>query len=104
MAAYILRLVGTKQFVGFYTADTEDELINLINEEIAPGRYEYAVIQGGYGVEFRKGGAHVKYEIGKGNLALAKALAKADYIYLTKEAHFALYSGWNLTWKRLRQG
>ena len=103
MPAYLLRIAGTKHFVGFYAADSEDDLFDLIDEETDPGDYEYAVVKYGFGIEFRKDGWNVKYKIGRGAKALATALDKADVVCITDVAYYALISGEDLTWRRLYQ-
>ena len=103
MPAYLLRIAGTKQFVGFYAAESEDELFFLIDEETDPYEYEYAIVEYGFGLEFRKRGWNVRYKIGRGAKALAAALGKADGVYITEAARYALTSGVGLTWKRLFQ-
>jgi hypothetical protein len=84
---------------GFYAADTENDLFDLIDPETNPEDYEYAVIPEGYGIEFRKGPWPVKFRIG--TKALNKALGKADSVYLTEEVFYALADGKDLTWHRL---
>ena len=103
MPAYLLRIAGTKRFVGFYAADKEDHLFDLIDEDTDPGDYEYAVVRYGFGIEFRKDGWPVKYKIGQGGKELATALDKADAVYVTDVAYYALTTGEDLTWKRLYQ-
>ena len=103
MPAYLLRYAGTDHFAGFYAADSQDHLFFLIDEETDPFEYEYAVVKYGYGIEFRKRGWNVKYKIGKGERALATALGKADGVYITEAAYYALISGEDLTWQRLHR-
>ena len=55
MPAYLVRYADTKHFAGFYAADIKDDLFYLIDEETDPGDYEYALIESGFGIEFRKG-------------------------------------------------
>ena len=57
----------------------------------------------GFGLEFRKRGWNVRYKIGSGAKALAAALGKADGVYITEAAYYALTSGDDLTWRRLYQ-
>ena len=61
------------------------------------------MIEYGYGIEFRKRGWNVKYKIGRGARALAAALGKADGVYITEAAYYALTSGEGLTWQRLHR-
>ncbi len=101
MPAFILRYAGTRDFAGFYAAETEDDLFDLIDEETDPGDYEYAVIRSGYGIELRKGEWPIRYKIGRGEKALYAAFSKADGVYMTEALLDALVSGTDLTWRQL---
>jgi len=101
MPALILRYAGTKLFAGLYSAETDDELFDLIDEETDPGDYQYAVLPRGYGIEFRKGDRTIKYKIGKGPDALDAALSTTDGIYMTENLGLALSSGTGLKWRKL---
>ena len=54
MSAYILRIAGTKRFIGLYATEHVDDLCFLIDEGTDPGDYEYAILPSGFGIEFRK--------------------------------------------------
>jgi hypothetical protein len=104
MPAYILRIANTKRFIGLYAADNEDDLCFLIDEETDPGDYEYAILRGGFGIELRRADHRpIRYRIGRGSEALARAREKLDYVYMTSELLGALAYGDNLTWIALAE-
>jgi hypothetical protein len=101
MPACILRFAGTKSLVGFYAADSENDLFDLVDEETSPGDYEYAILRYGYGLEFRVDGDPVEYEIGTEE-ELGAAI-KGSQLYLTSGLAYALATGERLIWRRFFQ-
>jgi hypothetical protein len=101
MPAFLLRYAGTKHFAGFYTAETEDALYDLLDQESDAGDYEYTIIREGFGIEFRKGEGNVKYKIGTGYKAFEAATSKADWVYMTDPLRDAVTRGKGLKWRKL---
>lgn len=103
MPAYILRYTGTKFLAGFYAAESEYQLFDLIDEETDPSDYQYAVVRQGFGIQFWKEGEAVGYQIGTGDEALSEALASATTVPVTHELAMAMLDDEELTWRTLFQ-
>jgi hypothetical protein len=87
-----------------YTAETEDALYDLLDQESDAGDYEYTIIREGFGIEFRKGEGNVKYKIGTGYKAFEAATSKADWVYMTDPLRDAVTRGKGLKWRKLYEG
>ena len=99
MPAYVLRHAGTNLLAGFYFADREVDLFDLIDRDGGTEAYEYTIIRDGFGIEFRTGEGTV--EVALDDPKMPAKLAKAKWVLMTDELLWGLAESKTLEWRKI---